>query len=171
MARYIDADALKTAILTKYRANWEIPCSSEDRLIQRVVTDLRVLIEQSITADVAPKSEVERLIGKFECFLCHATGGRLSKYTYDLGTMESVATDCINETYNDGYGEGYKDCAREIFEEIELFLKKAIDGWRKERKFAYNDRQIEMIDFRNGAFKYCLHEIAKLKKKYTEERE
>ncbi len=60
--RYIDADALKTDILKKYRGNWEIPCSSEDRLIQRVVTDLRVLIEQSITADVAPKSEVAREI-------------------------------------------------------------------------------------------------------------
>ena len=62
MARYIDADALKTDILKKYRGNWEIPCSSEDGLIQRVVTDLRVLIEQSITADVAPKSEIEKLV-------------------------------------------------------------------------------------------------------------
>lgn len=70
-------------------------------------------------ADVAPKSEVEELICKLECFLCHVTGGRLSKHTYDLKTMETVATDCINETYNDGYGAGYKDCAREIFEEIE----------------------------------------------------
>ena len=74
--------------------------------------------EDFYTADVAPKSEVERLIGKFECFLCHVTGGRLSKHTYDLGTMESVATDCINETYNEGYGEGYKECARELFDEI-----------------------------------------------------
>lgn len=57
--------------------------------------------------------------------------------------------------------------AKKIFGEIELFLNKAIDGWRKERKFAYSDRQIEMIDFRNGAFKYCLHEIAELKEKYT----
>ena len=72
--------------------------------------------------DVVPKSEVEKLICKLECLLCHVTGGRLSKHTYDLGTMETVATDCINETYNDGYGEGYKECAREIFEEIETSL-------------------------------------------------
>lgn len=71
------------------------------------------------TADVVAKSEADKLIGKFECFLCHVTGSRLSKHTYDLRTMETVATDCINEAYNDGYGEGYKECAREIFEEIE----------------------------------------------------
>ena len=58
MARYIDADALKADILKKYKQNWEVPCSYEDRIIQRVVTDLRVLIEQNIPADVAPKSEV-----------------------------------------------------------------------------------------------------------------
>lgn len=60
-----------------------------------------------------------------------------------------------------------KSEVEKIFAEIELFLNKAIDGWRKERTVAYNDRQIEMIDFRNGAFKYCLHEIAELKKKYV----
>ena len=94
-------------------------------------------------SDVAPQNEVDKLIGKFECFLCHATGGRLSKHTYDLGTMESVATDCINETYNDGYGEGYKECASEIFEEI------------------YEDcfDQFGYIDY---------EKLAKLKKKYTE---
>lgn len=71
-----------------------------------------------VLADVVPKSEVDDLIYKLECLLCHATGGRLSKHTYELRTMETVVTDCINETYNDGYGEGYKDCAREIFKEI-----------------------------------------------------
>ena len=57
-----------------------------------------------------------------------------------------------------------------IFEEIELFLNKAIDGWKKERRSCYHNRDIEMIDFRNDAFKYCLNEIAELKKKYTEEK-
>ena len=62
MARYIDADKFKADILKKYAWSWDVPCSTEDRIIQRVVTDLRVLIEQSITADVAPKSEVARKI-------------------------------------------------------------------------------------------------------------
>ena len=57
MARYIDADALKTNILMKYKWNWEVPCSTEDRIIQRVVTDMRVLIEGSITEDVVPRNE------------------------------------------------------------------------------------------------------------------
>lgn len=61
MARYIDADALKTDILKKFKMNWEVPCSSEDRIIQRVVTDIRVLIELGITSDVVPRAEVETL--------------------------------------------------------------------------------------------------------------
>lgn len=101
------------------------------------------------TADDAPKSEVDKLIGKFECFLCHATGGRLSKHTYDLGTMESVTTDYINETYNDGYGEGYKECAREIFEEIGQIKKEYASG-----------------DIDGNELYVRLH---LLKKKYTEE--
>jgi hypothetical protein len=54
--------------------------------------------------------------------------------------MESVATDCINETYNDGYGEGYKDCAREIFEEIEKTVFADMDFF-KELKKKYTEDQ------------------------------
>ena len=103
------------------------------------------------TADVVPKSEVEEIIGKFECLLCHVTGSRLSKHTYDLRTMETVATDCINETYNDGFGEGYKECAREIFEELEFDIHQLMFERDETRAIA-----IEGI-------------IAELKKKYTEE--
>lgn len=130
MARYTDVDALLN----------ELP----DDLPYKA--SVKRVLMQAPAADVAPKSEVERLIGKFECFLCHVTGGRLSKHTYDLGTMESVATDCINETYNEGYGEGYKECARELFDEI------------------YEDcfDQFGYIDY---------EKLAELKKKYTEEKE
>lgn len=58
MARYTDTDKLKNDILMKYKKHWEVPCSSEDRLIQSIVTDLRVLIECNTTADVAPRAEV-----------------------------------------------------------------------------------------------------------------
>lgn len=58
MARYANTDKLKTDILMKYKKHWEVPCSSEDRLIQSIVTDLRVLIEKNTTADVAPRAEV-----------------------------------------------------------------------------------------------------------------
>jgi hypothetical protein len=113
-----------------------------------------------VLADVVPRSEVERLIGKFECFLCHATGGRLSKYTYDLGTMESVATDCINETYNDGYGEGYKDCAREIFEEIESVLSYSVYPQIRA------DGMIKTIKSKDLTVRFEDYET--IKKKYTE---
>lgn len=64
--RYIDADALKTDILMKYKKNWEVPCSSEDRIVQRVVTDLRVLIEKNTPADVVPRAEVARIFEEIE---------------------------------------------------------------------------------------------------------
>lgn len=82
---------------------------------------------------------------------------------YDFALVEAPETERerIIRTAKD-------EVAREIFEEIELFLNKAIDGWRKERRFCYHDKDIEMIDFRNDAFKYCLYEIAELKKKYAE---
>ena len=98
--------------------------------------------------DVVPKSEVEEIVGKFECFLCHVTGSRLSKHTYDLRTMETVATDCINETYNDGYAEGGREVAWEIFEEIE--------------------REIDSIRGMNFAMQALDDFLAELKKKYTE---
>ena len=111
------------------------------------------IIKKQPTADVVPRAEVENLIYKLECLLCHVTGGRLSKHTYDLRTMETVATDCINETYNDGYGEGYKEAAWEIFAEIE-------------NKF------FGQIDEDSGEGILCIYAqdyYEDIKKKYTEE--
>lgn len=69
MARYIDADALKTDILMKYKKNWEVPCSSEDRIVQRVVTDLRVLIEKNTPADVVPRERYNRAMDGLKAVL------------------------------------------------------------------------------------------------------
>ncbi len=137
--RYIDADKLLESVTKNDFNDW-------------LDYDIfRFLVEEVPTADVVPKSEVEKLICKLECLLCHVTGGRLSKHTYDLGTMETVATDCINETYNDGYEEGYKECAREIFAEIEnhLFV-------------------IAPIEEFNGWARMRLDDVERLKKKYQE---
>lgn len=74
MARYANTDKLKTDILMKYKKHWEVPCSSEDRLIQSIVTDLRVLIEKNTTADVAPRAEVAReIFGEIEKLHLHIT--------------------------------------------------------------------------------------------------
>lgn len=141
--RYIDADAFIKKIFP-----YDVVDKKDYIINAKAVADA---IDNAPTADVVPKSEVEILIYKLECLLCHATEGRLSKHTYDLRTMETVVTDCINETYNDGFGEGYKECAREIFEEIEITL-------------------IESSTLPDCARLAYLDKIAELKKKYTEEK-
>lgn len=69
------------------------------------------------TADVVPRAEVDELVHKLECLLCHATGGKLSYHTYPLGTMERAVSDYIQECYDEAKAE----VAREIFEEIEKY--------------------------------------------------
>ena len=108
------------------------------------------------TADVVPKSH-------YDCLL--SLNSRLEK---EMGRKEEKIQELIKQIDNVEV-ETALEVAREIFEEVELFLNKAIDGWKKERRFCYHNRDIEMIDFRNDAFKYCLNKIAELKKKYTEE--
>lgn len=71
--------------------------------------------------EVAPRAELDEVVYKLECLLCHATGSKLSKHTYDLKTMETNVTDYINESYSEGYEEGKADVAREIFEGIEKY--------------------------------------------------
>ena len=71
------------------------------------------------TADVVPREALDRLTHKLECLLCYATGGKLSKSTYSLRTMESVVSDYIQETYDEACNEAKAEVAREIFEEIE----------------------------------------------------
>lgn len=86
MARYADTDKLKNDILTKYKKHWEVPCSAEDRLIQSIVTDLRVLIECNTTADVVPRAEVAKEI--FEeidkAIKEHSQGYCCDWYLYEL---------------------------------------------------------------------------------------
>lgn len=43
------------------------------------------------------RKDFEEVVYKLECLLCHVTGGKLSKYTYSLKTMESAATDYMND--------------------------------------------------------------------------
>lgn len=139
-----------------------------DEILKRLPNDLpykasvkRVLI-QAPDADVVPRAEVDELIGKLECLLCHATDGRLSKHTYDLRTMEAVVTDCANETYNDGFAEG----AREILAEIE----KKIADLEYQAKIPRKTVKVEEL---KAQMNWILHEvipqiIAEIKEKYTE---
>lgn len=127
MTRYIDADKLKgefcEACATHKRYHLSVEeCRAEERPDRKWCFKMR-LIDNAPTADVAPRAEVEELIYKLEYLLCHATGGRLSKHTYDLRTMETAVTDYLDESYCEGKEEGYKNAkaevAREIFEALD----------------------------------------------------
>ena len=128
-------------------------------------------INDCFTADVVPKSEVAILT-------CQNMALENAKYElqHELNKykgVEKIINDNMGKLISAAKNGAKQEVARKIFEEIELFLNKAIDGWKKERKFHCHDRDIrdiERIDFRNDAFKYCLYEIAELKKKYTEEK-
>jgi hypothetical protein len=73
------------------------------------------------------KKKYNEAVYKLECLLCHATGGLLSKHTYDLNTMERSVTDQFCKQYEEGLVDGYKngaaEVAREIFKEIRELVK------------------------------------------------
>lgn len=83
------------------------------------------------------RKDYDEVVYKLECILCHATGGKMSKSTYDLNAMETVVTDYLNETYDDGYKGGEADSTQEIFGEIDKLLTFIVreDG---EEKIALN---------------------------------
>jgi hypothetical protein len=67
------------------------------------------------------KAEIERL--EKECeemeyklggLLCHATGGKLSKSTYSLRTMESAVNDCIEDYCHEAEAEAIKEFAERL---------------------------------------------------------
>lgn len=96
MARYIDADELYRRVKTKTN-----PYGKPTLEYASGVKVLKMIDEQP-TVEVVPNSEVEELIYKLECLLCHATGGLLSKHTYDLRTMESAVTDYVEKCCDSG---------------------------------------------------------------------
>ena len=93
---------------------FEEPCSG-----------LNVLTENTLDLINRQKAEIEELIEKLECLLCHSTDGRLSKHTYSLKTMELEVTDTMNRNYNDGYDEAIKEFAEMIimeYPEVDYFV-------------------------------------------------
>ena len=117
MARYKDVEGYRKLFDEEYKKTRKLISEGEKHLdnLAEGFSEASRVIDRIPTADVVPKSEVDELIYKLECLLCHATGGRLSKHTYDLRTMETAVTDYINESYSDGKAE----IAKEIFEEID----------------------------------------------------
>lgn len=109
---------------------------------------LRTAVMGLRSADVAPRAEVEELIHKLECLLCHATGSKLSYHTYTLSTMENAVTDYIQECCDEAYDEAREEVAREIFEEIK-------------EKGSFSDPCVLHVVL-------SFDEIAEIEKKYTD---
>lgn len=81
------------------------------------------------------KAEIEELTYKLECLLCHATGGKLSKSTYTLKTMECAVTDYIN------------DCCYETDVETKAEAVKEFAEWlNKEAEKVYIDREGDFVE-------------------------
>ena len=92
------------------------------------------------TADVVPKSEVDRL-------------------TVELEAMRTAAN---------SYKMHYENLAREIFEEIEDFIKKQ-HNYMDELYFNSDDEVIQVYyGCKIGTYNHIKNFIEKLKKKYTE---
>jgi hypothetical protein len=152
MARYTDIDKL----IAEY-----------DRVHIGPAGGARKLMVEAPIADVAPRAEVEGIIYKLECLLCHATGSKLSKHTYDLRTMETAVTDYINESYDEGYRDAKSEVAREIFQEIYADLFRILP--LKVFHLISGDIVGDRFDAgKERALHDVIHCVAELEKKYAE---
>ncbi len=55
------------------------------------------------------KAEIEEIVHKLECLLCHATGGKLSKHTYPLDIMYTFVNDEIQDYCEEARSEAVKE--------------------------------------------------------------
>ena len=60
------------------------------------------------------KAEIEELVYKLECLLCHATGGKLSKHTYHLDTMYSAVNDEVQDCCDEAKADAIKEFAEDL---------------------------------------------------------
>lgn len=118
MPRYIDADLLVKELTTATDGTriHEVDCDNFPITVS--LRDLKRLIRKMRTANVVPRAEVEELSYKLECLLCYSTGGKLSKTSYSLKTMECAVTDYINdccyETNTETKAEAIKEFAKKL---------------------------------------------------------
>ena len=159
MARYIDANILKEKILEerdkiplkrveRYSFGVETPYRDGQAMRGGIRKALRCL-EQTPTADVVPKSEVERLEEK--CAILNEKNAQLALALFrDFPTTKELEVWEACEAVK-------TKVAREIFEEIE----KAIE------KCKYNQSTPFGIEERYNPYA-IIKQVDKLKKKYTE---
>lgn len=68
------------------------------------------------------KANNEELIYKLECLLCHATGSKLSKHTYDLRTMELAVNDYVETCCEEARAEAKSEIIDEFASELKEYL-------------------------------------------------
>ncbi len=116
----------------------------------------------------ARKEVFDNLIYKLECLLCHATGSKLSKHTYDLKTMETVVTDYVNESYDEGYKDGRAEV--ELLEaEKDALIKNYAMCMKDYARVIFEEIDDAMIDHARGETTdhWLFVRIEELKNKYT----
>ena len=145
MERYIDAELAKEAL-----TGWETDPLDEE--IERAIDNIP-------TADVVPKSEVERLQAEIE---------RLKKDNEYILMQHRFQRRPGGDCWNDVIEKAKTEVAREIFEEIERRISDLEYNARTPRKTV-------SVDELRAQINWVMHEvipatIAELKKKYTEEK-
>ena len=85
-------------------------CSYGEKAAQQVVDANSAIPTPDPAASL--KNDVEALIYKLERLLCHATGGLLSKHTYDIRTMESAVNDYVEKCCDEARDETSSEVER-----------------------------------------------------------
>lgn len=161
MARYIDADKF----ISELEQEKTVAIEFEDGVAVYEIEHMMNLIGMQPTADVVPKSEVERLQESNS-----SLQGTIVKLTAEIETLNeknaglalACMCDCMANEDCMGHNEWKAikaDVAREIFEEIEEVFRQHTEGGYYLNGAWFPER----LDLYTG------DAIAELKKKYTED--
>lgn len=96
--------------------------SRDNRALLDEAADQLELAQKTIIAltedRMRQETEIEKVRYKLECLLCHATGGKLSKSTYSLRTMEIAVTDFMQEIDEEVVVEATVNAVKEFAERL-----------------------------------------------------
>lgn len=97
------------------------------------IESLKIANEKMYDVNKKQEAEIEEVRYKLECLLCHATGGKLSKSTYSLRTMEAAVTDFMQELDEEVVEEATVNAVKELAEiivadypEMEYYLNELV---------------------------------------------
>jgi hypothetical protein len=95
-------------------------CSQNDTNKHYMMTyhgiPLHILFEATLALINRKNAENEELSYKLGCLLCTVTGNKMSKCTYDLKTMKSVANDFLNECCEEAEKEARAEAIKEFMQ-------------------------------------------------------